>query len=110
MGGQCRRRFYQRSNSAVSRKKNGAATALLEPTPFERANAEIITLHDVPALRALACNGRQTAIDLEQTTREAMDCCRSSQEAAREAILRLHDAGELDASAANIAKLKALRL
>ena len=54
--------------------------------------------------------GTKYALDLEQTTRAAMERCCSSPQAAREATLRLHDAGELDASAADIAKLKTLRL
>jgi hypothetical protein len=74
------------------------------------AKAEIMVLHDVPALRAFALQWAQNALDLEQTTRAACDCCRSCPQAAREATLRLHDAGELDASAADIAKLKTLRL
>ena len=60
----------------------------------------------MPALCTLPSHRAQNALDLEQTTHEAMDCCQESQRAARAAILRLHNAGELDPSAADIARLE----
>jgi hypothetical protein len=94
----------------VSRKKNSAATAAPEPTSIDHAKAEIMALHDVLALRGLALQWAQNGLDLEQTTPHGDGLVYSCPQAAREATLRLHDAGELDASAADIAKLKTMRL